>query len=158
MQRAIIIDPHKREVREVTDDFEGGMVLKEYIAQGERGDKLAGLTSGPHFSPTIHSYADDEGCFRAGQAWFRLKGYPHALAGYLVILAGDGEGGEASVPHSLTAEHVESLVTWVTPEDAKSDFPPTTFSTIGADGTRTLVSSTPVNFDTVLPYPTKARK
>lgn len=150
--RAVIIDPFKREVRAVEDDFDDYRVIKQYLAQGERGPLSAWLCGGPKIKFDHHSYVDDEGCFRERQAWFRLHGYPHALAGYTVILRDGPEGDEASADTELV-KMLPYAVEWVSAENAQSDFPPVTVSTIDpATGQQTVVSSTPVDFSRREPF------
>lgn len=149
--RALLIDPFKKEVREVDDDFNDFRTIKAYVAQGELGPLSVTFSQGPRFAENIHSFVDDEGCFRPEQAWFRLLNYPHALAGYCLIL-GTHFDDEGPVPPWLTSEIMEAECVWVTPEDAKSDFPPVTIRQF--DGT--VVTSTPVDFDDLRPIKGKA--
>jgi hypothetical protein len=151
--KAILIDPHKREVRVVDDDFYDYRVIQQYLAQGERGPLSALLSSGPNISLDIHSYVDDEGCFREGQAWFRLSGYANAIAGYMLVLQSGSAGGEQGLGDpDFWRDVLTHISTWETPEAARADFPPITGSTLDPDGKETLVSSHPVDFNQRWPY------
>jgi len=144
--RGILIDPFKREVRDVDGNWNDYTVICRFLAQGALGPLHAPLCNGPRFAPDVRSYVDDEGCFRPEQAWFRLKGYPHALPGYLLLTGADGEN-EADVRPDFLVKHLADITTWDTPEAAKADFPPTTIGPLGGPPAHVI----PVDFDDIRP-------
>lgn len=157
--RAFIIDPFKREVREIDDNFKDFRTIKAYVAQGEPGPLSVTFSGGPRFSSDIHSWVDDEGAYRPEQAWFRLQRYPHAIAGYCLVTGIDFDD-EGPVPGWLSVEMIRDLVSWVSAENAQADFPPINISTLGdrPGEPGKLVSSTPVDFSDLRPIRGKEYK
>jgi hypothetical protein len=151
--RALIIDPHKTEVRQVHDDFNNADVLRQYLAQGERGPLRAPLCLGGPIAQNVHMYVDDFGCFREGQRWFRVASYSHATPGYGIILGSGPEGEEVSVPDWVTVPMVYGVLLWPSPEEAQADFPDVVVSTFDPDtGKIEEVSRHPVDFSRREPY------
>jgi hypothetical protein len=149
--RALIIDPFKRVVREAFANFEDYRVIRQFVGAGELGPVQAPFSSGPRLHREIHSYVDDEGCYRPDQAWSRIDGYDCPLAGYVLIL-GDHGPEETDVPPWLTTEDVAAAVDWIEPEEAQATFPPITVGRIDlSTGKVTPISSTPVDFTDIRP-------
>lgn len=143
--RAIIIDPHKREIREVDHDFHRDYTLiKQLLGSGELGGKRAPLTAGPRFTRDVCSWVDDEGYYRPGQAWFWIRGYGNPLAGYCLIIGNEGPD-VSPLPHWFTIERLATLVMWTDPGEARMNAPPVRVTTFGPDGPK-VISETPIDF------------
>lgn len=149
--RALLIDPHKREIREVDHDFNSDYsLIKQLLGAGELGDKKAPLCAGPRFTRDVHSYVDDEGYYRPGQAWFWIKGYGNPLAGYCLIIGDSEEGDEAPLPDWFTIDRLATLVMWTDPGEAMINCPPVRVTTLGPDGPK-VVGEYPIDFTDVRP-------
>lgn len=134
--RALLIDTHRREVREVRDDFSGLDRLRQYVAQGGPGPKSATLDGGAVFDGEVQLFVDDEGYYRPGQAWSKIDSAPYPLAGYVVLLGRHPLGDDVEPPPWFTREYLTPLVTWLEPEQARSSARGISFTAIAPDGTR----------------------
>jgi hypothetical protein len=153
--RAILIDPHKLEIREVDDDFGDFRVIKQYLAQGERGPLSAPLSTGPRLAAEIMTFCDDEGYYRPGQKWFTIPNATMSpLAGYYIVLGTDREGDTLLLPRYVTVDRVAAIVAWIDEDHARSIAPPITPTTIEPDGPRQLFSH-PIDFSDVRPLKEK---
>lgn len=143
--RAIIIDPFKKEIREV--DFVGDFrMIQQFVAQGGPGPLQVTFCSGPRLAPDVMTWCDDEGYFRPDQAWFRLSGYPNPLAGYMLVIGSSGPD-EAPLRPDITAESLQRWVHWIDEKLAHQMAPPITVTTLGADmQPDKVVSETHIDF------------
>lgn len=131
---AILIDPHKREVRAVEDDFNNLDVLRAYLAQGGPGPLRAELGTGiPRIKFDHHAYCDDNGCFREGQAWFKFHGFDCPIPGYVLVLRSTFDGGEASADPEL-ADMLPYAIQWMNADYARQNVPPVVVTTMGPEG------------------------
>lgn len=100
--KAILIEVATREVRQI--EIEKGLgpiydALECQIFERVPLDRKNSL------------FVDEEGLFASPQAdKFTIRGYPHIFTGNGLILAQDGNGGDADT--TLSPEHVKTLVCW----------------------------------------------
>jgi hypothetical protein len=139
--RAIVVDPFKREIREVSADFQKLEVIQAFLADGElkEGNRKVSLTAGPRLSCRVHTYLDDEGYYRPNQGWFMLRDYPNPLAGYMLVLGDDGPE-EADLPNFVTIEAMQALIEWSNEEGIVDKIPPVTVTSFEAGGNKSVQS------------------
>lgn len=107
--RAIIIDPFKKTITEVTLDN----------SEGDAGYKAIKKAIGDNWITSVRLsdkdilYVDDEGLLKGikTQQFFEYQGYPQSLAGMGCIVGCNDEG--ESTPCSLSIEQVQANVRWV---------------------------------------------
>lgn len=150
--RALLIDPHLKEVREVVDDFDDYRIIKQYLAQGERGKYEADLGTTHPLVENTALYCDDLGCYREGQAWWKPQPWPYGVPGYGVIAGLDHEGGTVDIPDWLTPEKIAPLLVWPDAVLAQQMHPATTITSRNQSGQVTAHSSFPIEFERREPY------
>lgn len=153
--RALLIDPFKREIREVDGPFKSDFtVIQQFLGSGELGGRRAPFCCGPRLARNVHTWVDDEGYFRPNQAWFFFKGYNSPLAGYCLIL-GDDESDEADCPDFITPERIKSIVIWTDAADAAARIAPITVTSFDRDFSNPrVVSETPIDMTDIRPLVT----
>ena len=130
IHRAIVINPFEKTVRIVHSDFSDLRVIYATIQSRDMGH-LSLVASGEN-SPAVSSYHDDMGAYRKGQQWFMLGNFPSPLCGVHVLCGINREGDTVDVPF-LSSGTIESVLKWITPEEAHAQFKGMTIT--GAEGT-----------------------
>lgn len=151
--RAILIDPFHGTASEVDDDFTNIDVLGRYLATGNLGEFRAPLGTGPRFASNIMSFVDDEGYFREGQHWFSLAGYPHPLAGRMLVTGLSPKGNTVDLPNWFTPITLKGRVQFIAADDAERRLPPHEIWSGESMDTMTLQQSIPVDISIKRPMP-----
>lgn len=114
--KAFLIDPEVRVILEVNDDF-NKLNLMQAAVEGHI--ELAGYITGDDGRENI-VWCDDEGLLKLQLVFTEIAKFPNPLAGRLLILGSDGEGGNADC--TMTYEEVSSMVSFITIQDMKKNF------------------------------------
>lgn len=99
--KAILIDPHQREVTEV--EYDGVYTSIYKLIDAETFD-LARLPDGDGI------FVDDEGLLKQPIDFFRLQGMTEPLTGKGLVLGSDAEG--ESIPPKITIEQIKKRIMW----------------------------------------------
>ena len=105
--RAFLIDPEIATIEEVNKDFEK---LEELQAAVEGYIELAGYLTDESGGENV-VYCDEEGMLKLQLAYTQIEGYPNPLAGRLLVIGSDGEGGSQDA--TISMEELVSKVSFL---------------------------------------------
>lgn len=114
--QAFLIDPEIKSIEKVDRDFEkleelqaaveGYIELAAYIVDKDGGENVV--------------YCDEEGMLKLQFAFTRLESAPNPLAGRLLVLGSDGEGGSTDV--KISEEELRGMVSFMSLAEVKRQY------------------------------------